>query len=85
MSEPRLPFDDEDSLEALDFSPAPLQTIDLVDGAVDAIETLLLADGKHSMLAFAEALGATAVKNGAKPANINTPADLAAMERRDGI
>ena len=37
------------------------------------------------MLAFAEAIGATAVKIGAKPANINTPADLAAMERDDGI
>ena len=32
-------------------------------GAVDAIETLLLADGKHSMLAFAEAIGATAGEN----------------------
>ena len=54
-------------------------------GAVDAIETLLLAEGKHSMLAFAEAIGATAVKISAKPANINTPADLAAAEKNDGI
>jgi len=54
-------------------------------GAVDAIETLLLADGRHSMLAFAEAIGATAVKIDAEPANINTPADLAAAEKNDGI
>jgi molybdopterin-guanine dinucleotide biosynthesis protein A len=54
-------------------------------GAVDAIETLLLSDGKHSMLAFAGAVGATAVKIDAKPANINTPADLAAAEKNHGI
>lgn len=73
------------------LSPAPayLESQPVVGhwpaGAVDAIETLLLADTKHSMLAFAGALGATAVKISAKPANINTPADLAAMERKDGI
>jgi len=54
-------------------------------GTVDAIETLLLAQGKHSMLAFADAVGATAVKIDAKPANINTPADLAAAEKNHGI
>jgi molybdopterin-guanine dinucleotide biosynthesis protein A len=54
-------------------------------GAVDAIETLLLAEGKHSMLAFAEAIGASAVNISAKPANINTPADLTAAEKNDGI
>ena len=54
-------------------------------GTVDAIETILLGEGKHSMLAFAEAVGATAVNSGAGTANINTPADLRAMERDDGI
>jgi molybdopterin-guanine dinucleotide biosynthesis protein A len=54
-------------------------------GTVDAIETLLLADGRHSLLAFAVAVGATAVKIGAKPANINTPADLTAAEKTHGI
>ncbi len=53
--------------------------------AVDGLETLLLAEGRHSMLAFAEAIGATPVKTAAKPANINTPADLAAAEKNDGI
>ncbi len=54
-------------------------------GAVDAIETLLLSEAKHSMLAFAAAVGATPVKIAAKPANINTPADLTAAEKNDGI
>ncbi|MBN9504820.1 MAG: molybdenum cofactor guanylyltransferase [Altererythrobacter sp.] len=57
--------------------------------AADAIETLLLAEGKHSMLAFAKAIDARPVKIGVKAANINTPADLATlgaeMERDDGI
>ena len=79
----------ENLLELLSPAPAYLASQPVIGhwpaGAVDAIETLLLADGKHSMLAFAEALGATAVKNGAKPANINTPADLTAAEKNDGI
>ena len=54
-------------------------------GTVDELETLLLAEGKHSMLSFAEAIGATAVKIGGKPANINTPADLTAAEKTYGI
>jgi molybdopterin-guanine dinucleotide biosynthesis protein A len=54
-------------------------------GTVTAIESLLLAEGRHSMLAFAEAIGARPVKIGAKPANINTPADLTAAETNHGI
>jgi len=76
-------------LELLSPAPAYVESQPVIGhwpaGAVDAIETLLLADGKHSMLAFAEAVGATAVKIAAKPANINTPADLAAAETNDGI
>ena len=79
----------ENLLELLSPAPAYVDSQPVIGhwpvGAVDAIETLLLADTKHSMLAFAGAVGATAVKIAAKPANINTPADLAAMERRDGI
>jgi molybdopterin-guanine dinucleotide biosynthesis protein A len=79
----------ENLLELLSPAPAFIESQPVIGhwpaGAVDAIETLLLAEGKHSMLAFAGALGATAVKIGAKPVNINTPADLAAMERNDGI
>ena len=76
-------------LELLSPGPAYLESQPVVGhwptGTVDAIETLLLAEGKHSMLAFAGAVGATAVKIRAKPANITPPADLAAMERDDGI
>lgn len=54
-------------------------------GAVAAIEAILTSDGRHSMLQFAEAIGARPVKAGAKPANINTPADLAALEKRRGL
>ncbi len=76
-------------LDLLTPAPAYLESQPVVGhwpaGTVDAIETLLLSEAKHSMLAFAGAVGATAVKISAKPANINTPADLAAMERNDGI
>ena len=76
-------------LERLSPGPAYVESQPVVGlwptGTVDAIETLLLAEGKHSMLAFAGAVGATAVKISAKPANINTPADLAAAEKNDGI
>ncbi|MCB5426578.1 molybdenum cofactor guanylyltransferase [Altererythrobacter sp. CC-YST694] len=53
--------------------------------AAAAVETILASDSKHSMREFAEAIGAINVKSGAKPANINTPADLAAAEKRNGI
>ncbi len=54
-------------------------------GATATIERILEGTGKHSMLAFAEAIGARAVKSSGKPANINSPADLAALEQDDGI
>jgi molybdopterin-guanine dinucleotide biosynthesis protein A len=79
----------ENLLEQLSPPPAYVESQPVVGhwptGAVDAIETLLLSEAKHSMLAFARAIGATAVKIDAKPANINTPADLAAMERNNGL
>jgi molybdenum cofactor guanylyltransferase len=79
----------ENLLELLSPAPAYLASQPVIGhwpaGTVDAIETLLLAEGKHSMLAFAGAIGATPVKIGTKPANINTPADLTAAEKNDGI
>ena len=54
-------------------------------GAVGEIERILEGSGKHSMRAFAEAVNARAVKTAAVSANINTPADLTAAERRHGI
>ena len=50
--------------------------------AIAAIEAILEGTGKHSMRAFAEAIGARAVLLAADPANINTPTDLAAAEQR---
>jgi molybdopterin-guanine dinucleotide biosynthesis protein A len=54
-------------------------------GVAAAIERILEGAGRHSMLAFAEAIGAVAVKSSGKPANINSPADLAALEGGHGI
>jgi molybdopterin-guanine dinucleotide biosynthesis protein A len=54
-------------------------------GSASAIERILEGTGKHSMLAFAEAIGARAVKSAGKPANINSPADLSALEHGHGI
>jgi len=53
-------------------------------GAADAIEAILTGDGRRSMLQFAQMLGARAVKVAGKPANINTPADLARLAARHG-
>jgi molybdopterin-guanine dinucleotide biosynthesis protein A len=79
----------DDLLKRLSPAPAYLESQPVVGrwpaDAVDAIEALLMSEAKHSMLAFAGAIGARPVKIGSKPANINTPADLAAMERDDGI
>lgn len=54
--------------------------------AAAAADELLASDAKHSMRAFAELIGARAVRLSAIPANINTRADLAAaQEQLDGL
>ena len=79
-----------DDLVAL-LSPAPAYLADQpVVGhwprsAAGTIEAILEGEGRHSMLAFAEAIGARPVKSAHEPANINTPADLAAAEKRHGL
>lgn len=55
------------------------------ESATNAIEAILTGDGRHSMLAFAHAIGARPVNLAADPANINTLADLAAAESRHGL
>ena len=50
--------------------------------AADAVKALLQSEGRHSMLAFAKSVDARAVTAASTPANINTPADLAALEHR---
>ena len=47
---------------------------------VGAIEAILTGPGKHSLRALTEAIGARAVTLPTAPANINTPADLAALK-----
>jgi len=51
----------------------------------DAVAEIMASDGRHSMRAFAERLGARAVKLAAEPANVNTQADLARLEEDDGL
>jgi molybdenum cofactor guanylyltransferase len=53
--------------------------------AAATVSAILEGEGRHSMLAFAGAIGARAVKSPREPANINTPADLAAAERARGL
>ena len=76
-----------DDLPAL-LAPAPTYLADQPviglwpSSAASTVSAILESDGRHSMLAFAEAIGARAVKSDHKPANLNTPADLAAAETR---
>ena len=44
-----------------------------------AVAAILQSEGRHSMLAFARSVNARAVTSASIPANINTPADLAAL------
>lgn len=50
--------------------------------AAGAVEAILLGQGKHSLRALAERVGARAVELPQAPANINTPADLAALAQK---
>lgn len=78
------------SLPAL-LSPAPAYLADQpVVGlwpvsSIKAIETILHGDGRHSMRQFAEAIGARGVQAPRPSININTPADLAALEKNHGL
>jgi molybdopterin-guanine dinucleotide biosynthesis protein A len=76
-------------VELLTPGPAYLESQPVIGhwpaGTLEAIEALLLSEARHSMLAFAEAVGARPVRIGADPANINTPADLTAAEKNHGI
>ncbi|WP_068073231.1 molybdenum cofactor guanylyltransferase [Novosphingobium lentum] len=72
-----------------DLSPAPAfvasqPVIGLWPATASAtLDALLESDGRHSVLAFAEAIGARAVHLAEQPANINTPADLKSAEERN--
>jgi molybdopterin-guanine dinucleotide biosynthesis protein A len=45
------------------------------------VSAILQGEGRHSMRAFAGAVNARPVASTDEPANINTPADLAGLER----
>jgi molybdopterin-guanine dinucleotide biosynthesis protein A len=79
----------ENLLDLLSPAPAYLADQPVVGhwpaGATATVERILEGNGRHSMRAFAEMLHARSVKLDRKPANINTPADLAAMEHSHGI
>jgi molybdopterin-guanine dinucleotide biosynthesis protein A len=53
--------------------------------AAETVDAILAGEGRHSLRALAEALGARAVTLDTAPANINTPADLAAWETSHGL
>jgi molybdopterin-guanine dinucleotide biosynthesis protein A len=76
----------DDLPELLGVAPAYLADQPVVGlwpvSAVETVEAILAGTGRHSLFAFAEALGARAVEAPIPPANINTPADLAALQGR---
>jgi molybdopterin-guanine dinucleotide biosynthesis protein A len=75
--------------EALTPAPAYLEGLPVVGHwpvwGIDGVQSILRGPGKHSMRAFAAAIGARPVKFTNQPANINTPADLAAAELLHGL
>ena len=75
-----------DLLDRLSPAPAFVETQPVIGHwpmqAVGAVEAILHGEGRHSMLAFATSVNARAIRANVQPANINTPADLAALERK---
>ena len=79
----------EDLLELLGPAPAYLASQPIIGiwpaGVVGRVEEILHSEGSHSLGRFTQAIEARAVNVQADPANINTPADLAALEQRHGL
>jgi molybdenum cofactor guanylyltransferase len=75
----------DDLLERLGPAPACLADQPVVGlwppAAAEQLEAILTGTGPRSAYRFAEAIGARMVKLPHAPGNINTPADLAAVER----
>lgn len=76
-------------LQDLSPPPAYLESQPVIGhwkaSAAPIVAAILQSEGRHSMLAFAHAANARGVKAAQTPANINTPADLAALENNHGI
>lgn len=79
----------EDLPQMLSPAPAYLASQPVIGlwpvSSAAAIEHILTAGSRHSMKAFAEAIAARAVRAEHNPANINTPEDLARLEKRHGF
>lgn len=79
----------DDLLEILNPAPAYLETQPVIGhwgiNATPAVQAILQSEGRHSVKAFAKSVQARGVKSVVNLANINTRADLAAMEHNDGI
>ena len=75
--------------DALGQAPAYIESQPVIGlwpaSAAAVLDALLASEGRHSMRTFAEAIGARPVQLARNPANINTPADLAAVEQSDGL
>ena len=73
-----------DLLTLLSPAPAYLENQPVIGhwnvDAASIVEALLQSEGRHSMIAFATAANARGLQSANAPANINTTADLAALE-----
>jgi molybdopterin-guanine dinucleotide biosynthesis protein A len=79
----------EDLLALLGPAPAYLAAQPVIGlwpaSASAALDALLESEDRHSMRAFAERIGARAVATRHPLPNINTPAELAELEKRHGL
>ena len=75
--------------DALEPAPAYIKSQPVIGlwpaCAARTLDALLAGEGRHSLRAFAEVIGARPVQLARDPANINTPDDLAAVESRNGL
>jgi molybdenum cofactor guanylyltransferase len=78
----------DDLPERLGRNPAYLVAQPIIGiwpvSAISTLEAILQSDQSHSMRRFAQAIGARGVELHARIANINTPADLAAIRAATG-
>ena len=78
----------EDLAEILSPPSAYLETQPVVGHwsvkAASVVQAILQSEGRHSMLAFAQAAEARGVRGIGAPANVNTPADLAQLQKTLG-
>ncbi len=76
----------DDLPELLKPPPAFLETQPIIGlwpaGVAGTVEGILHAEGSHSLKRLTAAIGARPVRSVADPANINTQADLVALQKR---